>query len=124
MADVLFNKHAQAMRIGTLYATDDMGNRKSSNEAATCASLLNTHNPDTRRATYRVVECGIVTCQRVWTTKRHEDIFSVWRNVQQIWRRIAADCTNETELVHHRVVSRIHNRHVVSESFNHPQKTF
>ena len=76
------------MRIGTLDAAHDMGNRESRNEAAACASLLNTNNPDTWRATYRVVERGIVTCQRVWSTKRHEDVFPVWRHVQQVWRWI------------------------------------
>ena len=121
--DVLFNQHAQTVRIGTLDAADEAGNRKSRNEAASCASLLNTNNPDTWRATYGVIERGIVTCQRVWPTKRHKDVFPVWRNVQQVRRWIIAYRTHETELVHDRVVSRVHNRHVISEPFNHPQKT-
>lgn len=111
------------MRIGTLDTTDNVSDRKLGNEATSRASLLNTDDADTWRATDRVVECRIITRQRIWTTQRHENELSVRGNVQQVGCGIITYRTNKTELVNDRVVSSVDDRHVVSKSFHYPEET-
>ena len=111
------------MRISTLDTTDNVSDRTSRNEATSRASLLNTDDANTWRSTNRIVEGGIVACQRVLTTQRHENELSVRGNVQQVGCGIITYRTNKTELVNDRVVSSVDDRHVVSKSFHYPEET-
>lgn len=88
------------MGIGAFNSADNSRNRQSSNEAASRASLLDPDDAHARCVSDRVVERWIVTGQWVWTTQRHEDVFSVRRDIQNVRRRIVADWSNEAELVH------------------------
>ena len=77
-----FNKDTQAVRICTLDATDDSADWESSNEPASLATFLNANDANAWPAADRVVERRIITRQRIWTTQRHKDVFSVRRNIQ------------------------------------------